>query len=79
MDNERYARMIGYKTALDDSFKRRNPLSIYEDEYTKTLNNAKVAGFKVFRNSKGEHKLEDTTNNEGEALIRSIFADYLRR
>lgn len=78
MNNERYARMISYKSALDDSYKRMNPLSICEDEYERTLNNAKLAGFKVFRNSKGEHKLEDTTNSEVEVFLRNMFADYTR-
>ena len=78
MNNERYARMIFYKSALDDAYKRINPLSIYQNEYEKTLQNAKIAGFKVLRNSKGEHKLIDIAENNAAADIRSMFADILR-
>lgn len=78
MDNDRYSRMIQYKSALDDSYKRRNPLSIYADEYDKTLNNAKLAGFKILRNSKGEHKLEDITKSNIEVSLRNTIADYMR-
>lgn len=78
MTNERYAKLILYKAALDDSYKRQNPLSLY-DEYEKTLAEAKMAGFRVFRNSKGEHKLVDTTNNAFEQKMREMAAEMAHR
>lgn len=60
MNQRRYSKLIQYKTALDTAWKRRNPVGIYGDEeYTKTLGQAKADSFKVMRNSKGEHKLID--------------------
>lgn len=79
MTNKRYGKLIAYKAALDDSYKRINPLSVQTQEYTKTLWEAKMAGFKVLRNSKGEHKLIDKTRNEKEAKWLEIFAAAARR
>lgn len=78
MTNERYAKLIRYKAALDDSYKRQNPLSLY-DEYEKTLAEAKMAGFRVFRNSEGEHKLVDTTNSAFEQKMREMAAEMVHR
>ena len=79
MTEERYAKLIQYKVALDDSYKRQNPLSLYDTEYEKTLSEAKLAGFKVFRNSNGDHKLVDKTNNEAEQKFREMFAELSHR
>ena len=78
MNNDRYIKMIQYKAALDDLYKKRNPLSMYADEYDKTLSNAKLAGFKVLRNSKGEHKLINNVKSDNEANMLDLFADILR-
>lgn len=60
MDQRRYAKLIQYKAALDSAWKRRNPVGIYgDDEYEKTLWQAKADSFKVMRNSNGDHKLID--------------------
>ena len=60
MNQKRYSKLIQYKAALDTAWKRRNPVGIYgNDEYDKTLAQAKVDSFKVLRNSQGEHKLID--------------------
>jgi hypothetical protein len=60
MNQRRYSKLVQYKAALDSSWKRRNPVGIYgEDEYERTLRQAKTDSFKVLRNSSGEHKLID--------------------
>lgn len=60
MNQSRYSKLIQYKAALDTSWKRRNPVGIYgDDEYEKTLWQAKADSFKVLRNSNSEHKLVD--------------------
>lgn len=60
MNTRRYAKLIQYKAALDNAWKRKNPVSICGDlEYERTLQLAKADDFKVLRNSKGEHKLID--------------------
>lgn len=73
MNQKRYAKLIQYKAALDSSWKRRNPVGIYGDEeYEKTLYQAKLDSFKVLRNSKGEHKLVDTLE-EGKKDFTDMF------
>ena len=72
MNQNRYSKLIQYKTALDTSWKRRNPVGIYNDEYENTLWQAKVDSFKVMRNSKGEHKLVDILE-EGKADFTDTF------
>lgn len=72
MDNRRYAKLIQYKAALDSEWKRRNPVGIYNDDYGKTLQQAKLDSFKVMRNSKGEHKLVDTLE-EGKMDFTDMF------
>lgn len=60
MNAKRYSKLIQYKAALDNAWKRRDPVSICEyPEYERTLQLAKADSFKVLRNSKGEHKLID--------------------
>lgn len=60
MNQNRFAKLVQYKAALDSSWKRRNPVGIYgNEEYEKTLQQAKLDSFRVMRNSKGEHKLVD--------------------
>ena len=78
MTNERYAKMIKYKSALDNCWKKKDRLNIYDDDYERTLGEAKVAGFKVYRNSNGEHKLIDNVKSEGEAKIRDMFVNAMR-
>lgn len=82
MKQERYAKLIQYKVALDSEWKRRNPVGIYNDEYEKTLSQAKLDKFKVMRNSNGEHKLKDALP-EGKMdysdLFGSIFGSYMYR
>lgn len=73
MNQRRYSKLIQYKAALDSSWKRRNPLSICgDDEYEKTLLQAKADSFKVMRNSKGEHKLFDILE-EGKEDFTDVF------
>lgn len=59
MNNQRYAKLIAYKAALDSEWQRRNPVGILNNDYEQTLRQAKMDSFKVMRNSKGEHKLID--------------------
>lgn len=72
MNNRRYAKLIQYKAALDSEWKRRNPMGIYNDDYEKTLQQAKLNSFKVMRNSKGEHKLYDVLE-EGKMDFTDMF------
>ena len=73
MNQNRYSKLIQYKAALDSSWKRRNPVGIYgDDEYEKTLWQAKADSFKVMRNSKGDHKLIDVLE-EGKADFSNTF------
>lgn len=46
MTNERYAKMIKYKSALDNCWKKKDRLNIYDDDYERTLGEAKVAALK---------------------------------
>lgn len=68
MNNIRYAKLIQYKTALDNEYKKRTPTGIYHNDYDDTLEQAKMDGFKVMRNSKGEHKLVDISNGKPSAI-----------
>lgn len=70
--DRRYAKLIQYKAALDSEWKRRNPMGIYNDDYEKTLQQAKLDSFKVMRNSKGEHKLYDVLE-EGKMDFTDMF------
>lgn len=72
MDQRRYAKLIQYKAALDSAWKRRNPVGIYNDDYKKTLQQAKLDKFKVMRNSNGDHKLVDMLK-EGEMDFTDLF------
>lgn len=72
MTNQRFQQLITYKAALYSEFKYKNPMSIQYDNYEKTLEQAKLDGFKVFRNSKGEHKLVDTLE-EGKPCFSELF------
>lgn len=72
MTNRRYIKLIQYKVALDSEWKRRNPYGIYNNDYEKTLQQAKLDNFKVMRNSKGEHKLVDTLE-EGKMDFTDMF------
>ena len=59
MDQRRYSKLIAYKSALDNAWKRRNPSCVTYDEYEQTLQQAKMDKFKVMRNADGDHKLID--------------------
>jgi hypothetical protein len=73
MNQRRYSKLIQYKAALDSSWKRRNPVGIYgNDEYDKTLSQAKLDSFKVLRNSYGQHKLIDILG-EGKSDFTDAF------
>lgn len=74
MNQKRYAKLIQYKAALDTAWKRRNPVSLYDDEYERTLQQAKLDKFKVLRNSKGEHKLVDDLK-DGEMDFTDMFTN----
>lgn len=75
MNQRRYAKLIQYKAALDDSWKRRNPISICgDDEYGRTLAQAKADSFKVLRDSKGDHKLIDVLE-EGKRDFTDMFGE----
>jgi hypothetical protein len=76
MNQKRYQKLIQYKAALDTAWQRRNPVGIYgDDEYQKTLSQAKMDSFKVMRNSKGEHKLIDTLE-EGKMDATDLFSTF---
>lgn len=77
MKNERYGTLIALKSALDSAYKRRDPLSVVEQEYDITLSKAKIAGFKVLRNDAGEHRLIDKTKNEKTARIYETLASMV--
>lgn len=77
MDNKRYMKLIQYKSALDNEYKRRTPTGIYHNDYDDTLQQAKLDGFKVFRNSNGEHKLIDNGNSTLE-VFESFFGDAFK-
>ena len=64
MNNTRYSKLIQYKTALDNEYKKRTQAGIYHNDYDDTLDLVKLDGFKVMRNSKGEHKLIDTSDGK---------------
>lgn len=64
MDIKRYSKLIRYKNELDQTWKRCNPVALYNIDYDATLQQAKLDGYKVLRNSKGEHKLIDKTNGK---------------
>jgi hypothetical protein len=73
MNQRKYSKLIQYKAALDSSWKRRNPVGIYgDDEYEKTLWQAKADSFKVLRNLYGEHKLIDVLE-EGKSDFTDAF------
>ena len=71
MNNDRYATLIALKCALDNAYKKRDPLSVMVQEYDRTLSKAKIAGFKVMRNSAGEHKLIDKL--EHNSKLANVF------
>ena len=73
MTERRYAKLIQYKAALDSAWRRRNPVGLYNDEYDRTLQQVKLDGFKVMRNSKGEHKLINTLE-EGQEDFSDMFS-----
>lgn len=79
MTSKRYARMIMYKSALDNNWAKKDRLDLYDDNYERVLGEAKLAGFKVLRNSKGEHKLIDTCKSNSVADFMEMFADAARR
>lgn len=74
--NDRYVRRIQYKVALDKEWKEKGRGSIYATDYERTLREAKLAGFKVFRNEKGDHRLEERYENNHKVyeMIADVFA-----
>ena len=68
MNNDRYAKLIQYKAALDNEYKKKTLTGIYHNDYDDTLQQAKLDGFKVMRNSKGEHKLVDISDGKPSAI-----------
>ena len=72
MTTKRFQMLVQYKAALDSEYKRKNPLSVQEDTYDITLRQVKLDGFKVLRNSKGEHKLIDTMK-DGSVCFSDLF------
>ena len=79
MNTERYARTIRYKAELDNAWKTHDPLNPYNTDYEKLLSEVKIAGYKVLRDSRGDHKLIDKHPDATDNDIGSIFADVLRR
>ena len=77
MNNERYIRMVQYKASLDHLYSTIDTLNPYDSSYQKTLSEAKIAGFKVLRNSRGEHRLEDKYPNTNNDFLNA-FADAFR-
>lgn len=76
MTTDRYHLLIRYKAALDNAWKKKDPLSLQMSEYNKTLESAKLAGFKVLRNSAGEHKLIDIGESDAMNILRETMAEY---
>jgi len=74
MTNQRFQQLIQYKAALDSEWKRKNQVGIQYDDYDKTLQQAKLDGFKVFRNAAGEHKLIDKLK-DGETSFSELFGN----
>ena len=74
MKNDRYDMLIALKCALDNAYKKRDPLSVTKQEYDTTLNKAKIAGFTVYRNSNGEHKLVDNIKDDELATVFETMA-----
>ena len=72
LNQRRYTKLIQYKAALDSEWKRKNPVGLYNDDYEHTLWQAKADSFKVYRNSKGEHKLVDVLE-DGEEDFTDLF------
>lgn len=72
MDQRRYSKLIVYKSALDNAWKRRNPVGITYDEYEQTLTQVKMDKFKVMRNANGDHKLIDMLE-EGKEDFTDMF------
>ena len=72
MTTKRFQMLIQYKAALDSEWRRKNHLSVQEDTYDITLRQVKLDGFKVLRNSKGEHKLIDTMK-DGSVCFSDLF------
>lgn len=76
MNQRRYQKLIQYKVALDSAWKRRNPVGIYgDDEYRRTLQQAKMDSFKVLRNSQGDHKLIDILE-DGKTDFTDLFNTF---
>lgn len=81
MNNQRYLKLVQYKSALDKSYQKSGPTELYNNDYDDTLRQAKLDGFKVERNSKGKHRLTDKTNGKpstAEAfneLFGGVFGD----
>jgi hypothetical protein len=68
----RYQKLIQYKSALDNSFRKSCITEIYNNDYSSTLQQAKLDGYKVMRNSKGEHKLIDTIESGKSSTIEKF-------
>ena len=47
MNNDRYIRMIQYKSSLDHLYANIDSLNPYDSSYQKTLSEAKIAGFRT--------------------------------
>lgn len=72
MNNTRYSKLIQYKSALDNEYKKKTLTGIYHNDYDDTLQQAKLDGFKVMRNSKGEHKLIDTVDSNKASTLEAF-------
>lgn len=71
----RYSKLIQYKSALDAAYKKSSSVEIYNSDYDSTLQQAKYDGYKVLRNSKGEHKLIDI-QEKGEQSTVEVFNEW---
>lgn len=50
----RYQKLIQYKSVLDNSFRKSCITEIYNNDYSSTLQQAKLDGYRVMRNSSGK-------------------------
>lgn len=71
MNDKRLTMMNQYKVELDSKWHE------HHSNYANTLLEAKLVGFRVLRNSAGDHKLEDTPGVEKEKNMFDVLIRHL--
>ena len=66
--NKRYYKLIQYKAALDAAYKKFSSVELFNNDYEATLQQVKMDGYKVMRNSNGDHKIIDIQGEEASTL-----------